>query len=530
MIITKKFLRILKYLALIVLWITWLASFSNAVDYTLWNYTNWDYASARARWQVWTLITSPLSSNYQISVLSKWNVSSKYWDNVKSILYTNPNFIFFRDSNNNPYFYAHASLWAMWSKTVQWSPTSYFICSWLVNNQVPSNCTRYNIDWLDSYNYFRYINSSDLYFVSREVHTSCWWYYQDMQITYTLCFWNSVKNNSLCYTVWFQNMWVVVGCSAWLLGNEDTTLVWSIWLSSPTFWDLWWTNSPWDPWSFPVSWTWDWVYDYDYVPVSESDYINYWEKTMNFNEDICYVWTRNLSWLWEDRLTYYQWTWYTLFDTFSKLYNKTTFKITDLWTFLDSRLINYDSWWLWYNRDMDWEVKYNVNYNYWQSVSLDYWPWLTNPFLNNLAVYTFIPSTIREFNVEWTVWEEVATYCYYKLKRDRTVSNDWSNYSIEDNHNSAYDQNVWVYTSNSRRQWQYFSWASEIIWQSWHWTPLDYFDWEDNLDFWTFFSNAFNKFKINYWDLSQSDLWLGFLPSYIVLFLLAIIFFRFLSH
>ena len=274
----------------------------------------------------------------------------------------------------------------------------------------------------------------------------------------------------------------------------------------------------------------DW---YEYISITTWDSVLYFEDQLWYRKDMCFIWTRDLTSLYESWIAYHQWTWYTIFDMYSRLFSVSSMSVKEVWIFINTWFRNYETWFQWLNRSISWTPLYNFVYS---------WPWnhyidksnnLSNPFLWNLSAYYFLWSTRSDFsNYSDLDWEQLAYYCYKKLSYTSS-SNDWQNYSISDDHNKVYDQWVAVYVRNNRNyNWQ-FSWADSINSQSFHWTALDYFTWweEDFSDFNSFFSKSFNKFASVFSnDITNYDLWLGVLPNFIILFMCAIIFFRFISH
>lgn len=270
--------------------------------------------------------------------------------------------------------------------------------------------------------------------------------------------------------------------------------------------------------------TWD---EYITVWLTWDDYINYFENNplYNFDRNICYVWTNDLTTTWISWIPYYEWTWKNIVQLFANLYWN-TFTTKDLWTFLNTWIINYNTWYKYSNRDELDNPLYNAIYSLSSGFYLDYSDNLTNPFINSLTAIYFMASTITDYWKQSTLWEEISTYCYYKLQSENSNVFDWI--SITDNHDSSIDNNVW----NFKRNWEKYSFTyswENIQAMSWEWTDVDYFSWDDDLDFNNFFSQAFNRFRDSF-SISNQDLWAGSLPTYIIMFLMAIVLFRFISH
>lgn len=503
----KKIIRYLKYIALVLLWAAWLLSFSNAASFT-------DQFNLNQETQV-------NNSNYTFTL--KWwtNFSSNNWWKVFWYQWSSINYYMFR---NNDKLYTAKRSRSSSKISRQWYIPYFCYFDHQINkndNIVPvmqwNNCNSWTqIPW---YSFYWFDQWSAQYLLVSE--------FQSVQLDFCFVY----SNKSYCS----------------FITNAPSNWTWELDLPKPNTSDLADLWTAWDnlksyyqssPFSnvvniqVPVG---SWVDWYNYNSTTTWDLIDYfeWSDFYKFTPDICYIWTRDLVSVYEDRIPYYQWTWYTIFDFYWKLFNVNSFDITQVWSFINTRYINYSTWFLWLNRTANGDPLYNAYYTYWSWFWLDQWSWLTSPFTNNLAAFYFLWSTTYDL-LPWlttTPWEEIATYCYKKLQTTKwTPSNDWSSYNINDNHNPAYDSNAWAYTERYKRYNINRSWADSIQSQSRDWTPLDYFEGDWSFDFNWFFSNAFNKFKNTFWNMSPSDFWVWALPWYIILFLIAIIFFRFLSH
>lgn len=400
------------------------------------------------------------------------------------------------------------------------------------------------------YSYFDNYNSFDPWFtvISEFLNNPIYsnpdklilWWYENLQTAW-LCFWYSDLEQAICFSfndAFFNNCWWQPQyCTNWVF-SYITNSQWFIsmdldYLSSFA------TSSPfvsesWNP-NIPIE-AWNWLSWYVYIEVNSWDYVDYFEDKLHFTKDLCYIWTRDLNSVYEDRISYYQWTWYTIFDWFYHLYWTNKISINKLWLWLNTIYFNYRSWFMWENRDQNNEVISNMIMTWQQAITspqLVFGPWLTNPFLWNPSYLFFIWSTALEWHIDlYTAWQDIALYCYYQMQ---DYSNDWITFTITDDYDHRWlDNNVAVNSRYKNSQWSLFSWASQIVWQNRDWTPLDYFkSWSWDLyvdDPIQWFSDQFNKFKVSYWQMNPSDLDLWVLPWYIILFMIAIIFFRFLAN
>ena len=338
------------------------------------------------------------------------------------------------------------------------------------------------------------------------------------------CFKYESLNKQVCLIIsdWFSTTWSSLGITynPWpsQLGTSDDQI------------SQYMTSSPFTP-STPSTPVYD---DYITTPISSWDIVDYFEENSfyNFNRDMCYVWTTDLSSNYESWIVYYQGSGYNLFQLYSQFYWN-TYKLSDLATFMNAWYVNFDTFFFWNNRYSNWDVRYVLRYNWIWNLVIDRNN-LTNPFLNNKAVYYFMGSTACDNTSYYSCTEfaeELAMYCYNEL---------WINDSrITYNPNKNIQENVVNYTNNKKvGSWTNLGWVFNNSWwvstidsASFHWTAFDYFTWDEWVsDFQSFFDKSFNKFKVSFWDITQSDLWLGVLPNYLVMFLLALILFRFISH
>lgn len=469
-------------------WMAWLYSFDVGDSFQLWDYTyhfvnNWDMYSS-----YWSMNKN---SSYLVVSNSPYTLWVNYWRIDWQL-----------------YYYSKSSY--------NWAVREWFLNNWCIWENL-SDC--YN--WLYNYS-FDSVKESIL-----PIESVVFWM---LSTSWAVVWWSNFPS-LMCFYDW--NYYYCVSCSH-STSTCDSWLTWSsLWFNFSTFEDI-----PEDYWSSPFIFSTNnvpipsstWLDSYTYVEIWSWDYIDYYEQKEHFTEDICYIWTKDLDSNYEDRIPYYQWTWYTIFDAYSNLYNTNNLSINKVWMFLNMIYANYRSWFLWYNRDSNWNVIYNMIYSWW-SIELDYSTWLVNPFLNNKAYLYFIWSTaLQTPNIDvYVAWQDVALYCYYKLGN---YSNDWVSLNVNDDYDHDWlDQRVAVNSKNNRTQKTFYTWANEIVWKSREWTPLEYFQqWSWFIDPSDFFNENFNKFKEVLTPLSPWDLWLWYVPWYIILFMCALILFRFLWH
>lgn len=368
-------------------------------------------------------------------------------------------------------------------------------------------------------NFFSTVQAWDLYD----------YYYSNPNTTYSYPYWylcvsSSDRSKSLCF---------YGGCSPRSTNSLCQDLTWSLWLMpNLSFQDLdsfylW--NSPavpnynqWENNSNPI-WNPDFEEWFNFTPVESGDLVFYFENSpyYKYDVDICYVWTDNFEALYDQNSSHIYMSnssTKTVFDLFSYLYWN-TFNITNVGSFINTWDLNYDQHYQ--NADLWFNSYYSLASWYYQ----EFWDNLTNPFVWNPVALFYMWYNVNHYWRSNTQWEEIATYCYYKLWLDE--NSGWL--TITDDSNSSYRENAGGFIDNRNRSHVYFSWSDSIVSQSWEWSIMDYFTWDDNLDFSNFFAKSFNLFKDRF-TLNPNDLWVWFLPSYIFLFLMALIIFRFLSH
>lgn len=469
----------------------------------------------------WNGVFTPsmLDSNYSLTVFKFWEVYTEYWSDENFVFAPNNDLLFYRNQDSKPFLILPSSLWTQY----WWELVNYYFCDPITSSFTTlTNCSSPQVIDYDYLAYFMsQVSANDNW--AYEVRV---WY--NVRYWFDLCFSSVSEWKSLCF-------WVQSSAYNWFNDIFQSNWSWEplIWTSAFT-WDhrlvytYTFSNIPdsvigFSPYSdsnpnIPITWwsVMSWVV---YDQITSWDVVRYYEDTRNFDESMCYVWTTDLTSLYEDRIPYDQWSWYTIFDTYSKLYDKSSYKLSEIAEFYSVWIDNFNNWFRW------WDT--HVIYTYWELPT--HWNDLTNPFLNNLAVYYFIWSTFwyshqTHYNTNW-VGMSLSYYCYNKLTN---VSNDWSTYNITDDHWVNID---WEVLDKKHNVNHYYSWEYEIVAQSREWTPVDYFSsWSNYTNARDFFNSNFNKFKEVLRPLSPWDLGFWYVPWYIILFMLALILFRFLWH
>lgn len=283
------------------------------------------------------------------------------------------------------------------------------------------------------------------------------------------------------------------------------------------------TNSPfvwgggWDSWG---SWT--------LIPTNSDvdKVINYYETRFNWNEDMCYVWTNDLtSVYWSSWVDFNSWTWDTIFWLYYSLYNSYWNSIiNNVWKFVNVRTLNY---WQWF---YEWDnIKWLATDN-WPDNNVSYiYTWFTFPFANKPVAIYFMASNLYDwYTRESSQWVDMAFYCYSKLNYDNI--NDWTiNYEevkeqVSENILGRIDTYVNYHINPNTNNSQYQIPTSWSFWDSFG-TWYEDTDIELDTTFSDFYMRITNIFQ-NYSPLYST--WI--IPDYILYALIFLILFRIMKH
>ena len=502
----------------------WINGFVNAMDlwivYPIW-YT-YNSAVINSNIEMWVLPKGAFLSRvlWQAKavfspVSIRWNDEDQYAINEMIYLFWN---------NKKPYLYVYKSVpWYLFFN--QGFLTSYRVCDYFGSGGThPLNCVSSSllsdndIELMTSF--ISTVSSSDYFYY----YTNIDWYGSEEPYL-QVCMSSSELNKSICFEWW---------CTSYSINQSCQQLTGSLWLwiklsyadldislldNPPSI------NIP-SNWNNQVIW-WEDIEWFNYYWTDEENLVSYFENNpyYKFDENVCYVWTNDFSLyynIWNNPI-FYKWQGDNIFDLYSFLFwnNYTTKQV---WMFINAWSTNYLTWFQWKNRDEWWEVDWLAWYSPTSWYYQVWWTWQYDPFYwERLAVYFMGMNTSSYMKLQSTLWEEIATYCYYKLQGD---VNSW--YNVTDNSDESYWNNAGEFSQNLRRFKTYFSGSDSIQSQSWDWTPLDWlYSGDNDLDFSTFFSKSFNRFK-NVFTLDRGKLWTWIIPWYIIIFLLAMALFRFL--
>lgn len=307
--------------------------------------------------------------------------------------------------------------------------------------------------------------------------------------------------------------------------------------SDLTFWNIPYSSIWYAPWQAGYWWGWniDWwssdvsnspiTWDVMYSTCTKNRALNRYKRNW-YTEKICYS------------------SYYNNSDLFNGAWSVNAFALTwtdikDVWSDTSEYLRNWNTWGsMWYSQ---WLHYWRNTYEVYKRNSDTY----TNPFI-------WVPVSI--FTLMWNIdiyWkpftnESIIDYCNLLLyTSDLNSSYNWV-YSDEICSQSALDilaDTAWVHAES----WQVVVWSSRDwitnrpwmhnppVWNWWNqnWSASwSWWDWNnlDNYQDWlTFQNNSFNLLKSTF-RFPQSTWSNWVLPSYIIIAMLSLIFFRFVSH
>lgn len=314
------------------------------------------------------------------------------------------------------------------------------------------------------------------------------WWYNDMQRA-SLCFWYSDINKAVCFTWdrsnWNNCWWQPQYCTNWVLSYITN----SQWYSSQ---ELEYLSSFANLSPFLTSSDSSVVPDYEFN--ENDDYTNQQiiegYNAMWLTDEFCYWWFAldNIFEVWSvpEEFTWYMWwSWafiFDIWDIYSWAYNNNYI------SFLRSFYISYEN-----NNYSDFYGKTKGLYwfiNQWFSVSSK---WLG-----------FLESTVPTFTLV-DVWQ----YCDIRFNQNPDSLYTWNRRDPKYRYYTSWQVNLWGYFNFSWNN-NYFSWNL-----SWFNTPKDFFA-SLNAIFQWWLDNLENREPV--------------LPTYIIVFFLAIILIRIISH
>lgn len=507
----KKFFKCLLTYCLI--WL-WLFNFSYA---DLWNDVASNWIVVNKNWQ---LINIDWWVKFQVSW--QWTLLSQYLGvsrRMLSLAVWNPKVYFFFDNINNwiPYaYYQYTSDRVFF----QWHFTSYEVCNELQSwDTVLGWCNSYTVN-SDTFQealtpFFNSITSNDYRWYN-------YWYYTIYNRTYFIrvCFSSQTFWQSVCFR-----------SDAWL--NNSLNLSWSTdWSSSLDFWDIPW-NLLWNPPWWINGWWW-WNIDWSSQNVINSSI------TWNVTYSTC---TNSKA------LSYYKIQWYNDKLCYSSYWNNTDI-YSSPWSVSDYSLtwLDISEVWIdtaWYRRYWStWlALPYNDWFQYWRKSFEVY----NNSYNSSWTVsnpFVWVPvSLFTLFGNVYSYWlaynnQSIIEYCDLLLFSNLNNPYEWILWDLPCNY-SAIDilaDTIWVHADSWEVvKWSSWEWILNRPWyhldlwrntwsvSSWNFSWLSYFwDWK------TFINNSFNLLSDSFRFPDRDSRWI--IPSYILVFMFALILFRFISH
>lgn len=468
-------------------------------------------------WLDWS--SSIYDTWYDITFLKWWWVLSSFIWQSRSVLAFTERAFFWWSVNWKPYYFDNSYQGYFWE---------YRLCDYFsdTTSQV-SWCVKYEMTW--DYkevfiNFFKWVNQWDVAFYDYE-KMDLWSSYYDN--TVQVCFSSSQWNRSLCFRQHSCYNWR--WCSAynyWSLVNSEnlpnSLTYWSIkqswlWYAPGQAWYDWWWNIDWSSnTSVNVSLTWNLLYNTctKWYVISKVRYI-YW----NFIDNVCYAWSNSTWYVTDDMSWFFPVPWYWL--SYLDLYNDTS---------------DWMSWATWFRNYEDEMLRYKS------------WRLPVNPFLSRpIPLYSYFDLLYDNWflwqnsddRFDWMVWPYfIYNYCKILLDNDYDSDYNWTFFksACDDlNYLDSSTINTWEIWS----VWDpeiippFFDWWNSSVNSSWSIISVDW-SWvlsgstNQNFDWKNFINNFYQKLQSVFQKPYNNFVWI--IPGYIVVFLLALILFRFLSR
>lgn len=415
--------------------------------------------------QVWTLGYSPYSQSYDITILKSWLPLTSALWITKNMFYFQDWFYWWRETNGLPYIYQNDNC--------QGFISSYKICDsmtwsyeWITNCSNNINVSDWTAEIFRAF--FENVSNSDYFAFHRwgADYWTTWDFY--------------ISSDSLWDSIWRS----VSNCGlTWSLNYQDITF--------DSFQNSMWDNSPWGLPSGGGGWTivnvWADITNWQVSNALES----YW-----FSKNICYWWISTSA----DYSTAIPWTWKTMFQLFQE-FNPT-----------------------WISNVVDWYAYYKEGYIDYPYFTYSWGAYITDSHSPFLSWWAFMLSLYRLFLFWDRYWvsfypaSDIVEYCDLLLNKSPDSLYTWDDWnSIVDN-STIIDYWSSIYNILSWDTQQLYSWSIANL--SW-----------ENLNFssQSFFSDITDKFaRLNSFDEGEfAVVWI--IPSYILVFMFALVFIRMIS-
>lgn len=471
---------------------------------------------------------SAVNSSYNVTFLKWGGLLSNFLWQSKSVLALDTSALFWRTPDWLPYYYWHGRT------DIQWYFPNYYVCNSLTswwNYQAPENCTVNSLDESNIYllkSFFQSVNAWDVvYYLYTDNWGVGWWWYG-----FEVCFNSSVLWNSICFKTMsnynrpcVDEGWGCLVNSRWYTNLTFANLPYSeIWYAPWQAWYWWGWNIEWSSnTSENVNMTWNLLFNAcsNWYVINQIRNV-YWSDI----DVVCYAWSTNT---WEVYSDIDPWSWIPkLWFNFKEIYNLTSdwMSWSNWFRGYEDEMLRWKQGRVWTNpfvgRPVALYSYFSLLFDYWFLgwwSSVDWPTWMWPYFILN---YCKLSYTDLNAPYEWTYFK---TYC----SDLNNSSNNWWSYNTWDIWSVDWDWEVlppwfddwgwwnddWTVTS---------SWT--VVSVDWSWT----LSWNTNQNFdWTNFINSFyQKLQANFQKPTNNLVWI--IPNYILVFMFALILFRFLSH
>lgn len=483
---------------------------------------------------IWSYAYSPDDNNFDISFQRYWNpLTSNIWS-LKPVFYLkNWTYFLWKYSDYLWWIYPFISVFDNKSnRYFQWFPLKYALCNSFIETSLSYDLTWCTVEDLtsDSYSliqsFMNSINSNDFYSFKYNIDS-----FQDTRLNdfwLNVCFSSSQFSKSLCFGIWESKYscdviypWYSV-CRDWPLSYSwyGITMPLSFNALDRDNFDM----SPWQGWNVDwsssitqnVSVTWNLVYNTctNWYIINKLEYI-YWSSYRH----TCYAWTTD--------------TWSVTSDyQFSNILPWNWLNIIELYNLTSN----------WQSRN-DWFTE-----NTYAIQKFREWRLNANPFLGSpIALYSYFDILYDDALIpSLCVWDSpscpytILNYCKLVLYSDYNSPYEywyfWSYCSDLNNWNWDVNISTWDVWSvdwtwellppwyNQNNNWS-SSWSAVAV--DWSWILSG--DTNRNFDWKTFINDVYQKFQSKlikpYYG---ATIWI--VPNFILVFLFALILFRFLQH
>lgn len=446
------------------------------------------FVNAWSSFQVVWISSSPsfLDSQYEVSFLKWWWLLTSFIWYWREILALRDNVLFWWTPEWMPYIYA----WHF-----NWYYSKVFSCDSLLSwndYAYPENCSPFDINlwnWPTIFrNFFSHVNQWDVVYYSYDDSWRPYW--RDI---FELCFNSTWLNKSLCFKSCTNYNWGGSDCQYNLSGSLDfwdmevkfSTVPYSFVWQAP--WQVWytWNSQLWQTFTTYTGSRLGWVLSVNSW-YTNSEMID-WYECIGFQPALCYWWFP-ITDIFQPDEQFEDFTWYIAGQgaTVFEIYNLYSWGFSSLEQFLNTVLARYQNWQI-------------------------------NQFKTEPKALLMLGAQLK---TSWLKTSSVVNYCDLLLNNNNSNVYTWK--SVDWLTAQSCLRNKKTRESLKTSQWLDISFQTTTWWVFWNWEDIDF-----NPD--TFFSNLMWEItsKLD-WTLSGGMVWI--IPWYIIIFTLAFIFIRLISH